>query len=1128
MSVYSEEEDQDYIFIIDNNPELTAPTNQASLDYLLNNITSVEPLTGKFAPNTEFSLSDIPAGVSTEDDIFEGDDGSDTINAGTGNDIIYGRDGNDTLDGGAGNDRLEGGAGDDYLEDGYGNDQIFGGDDNDTINNIGGSDSFDGGAGTDTLITDLSSGFDERSFEIGFNTVAGTHGRLNSTVGQDTISSIENFTLRGNFNAVVTGGDEDNIFISDAGDDVLTGGGGDDTLSAWMGNDEVYAGAGNDTIINTGGEDLFDGGSGVDTLITDLSQSVKDKLGFSNWDFDIVFDLTAEDPHMRHYGVKPDGTDYAWDEVYSIENYKLIGDFDAYLTGDNEDNRLTADTGDDTLDGQGGNDTLSGGEGDDTLIGGNGTDTASYTSAKAAVTVSLELTTAQNTFGAGIDTLTTIENLTGSNFNDILTGTSSANEINGGDGDDVINGGKGHDTLDGGAGNDTLNGDDGTDTASYASATSGVVVSLELTAAQNTVGAGMDTLIEIASLEGSSFDDILTGNSGFNILDGGAGNDTMTGGAGNDTYFVDSTSDRVYETTTASNSNTTDSGGTDRIFSSVSLSLNEYNGVQFVENLLLQGANNINGMGNSLNNTVTGNSGNNTLDGGFGDDTLDGGSGDDTLTGGDGSDTFVFRGVFDHDVIKDFDEDIDALEFYASDGAAILASDLVESTNSDGDKVLSTSDGLSSVTLVGQSTPPSSLPAFDIRMTSSDNGTASFAIYANELVDPAGDGIGAFEFTLSHDPSDLLVDVDSIAAASGFFGVPNYNATTGVLELGGIKEPSFNDLSTPIVTFEATTLDTANPLTLTISNAFVDGVAQSDVVETFNFSSVSITATTVDRFGDDLVLPNDDVFAFEISSGDQFFVREGDGSDTNTVVEIVANPTSEFSALDFDLTDYAGLTDFTLSDALSNWTVQTNTTVADQVSFSGFSNSAEIPAGQETVLATFTTAIDPDFDISGIKLDGAAEPDVAVGEIPAASTNGNVTVFEVSSGTGAFVNAYKSIDAASEDAIGAYDALQALRLAVGLTKSDGTAEWHDYLAADINKDGRVGADDALDILKYAVGLTDGSSADWIFVDGDADWSGIDRRNTDYDEGVMLEDVLVDTSINMTGILVGDLDGSYVA
>ena len=149
-------------------------------------------------------------------------------------------------------------------------------------------------------------------------------------------------------------------------------------------------------------------------------------------------------------------------------------------------------------------------------------------------------------------------------------------------------------------------------------------------------------------------------------------------------------------------------------------------------------------------------------------------------------------------------------------------------------------------------------------------------------------------------------------------------------------------------------------------------------------------------------------------------------------------------------------------------------------------------------------------------------------DVATLSGSDGVFEFETAPLSAGIVTADKPIDEASEEAIGAYDALQALRLAVGLTKSDGTAEWHDYLAADINKDGRVGADDALDILKFAVGLTDGAPADWIFVDGDADWSGIDRRNTDYDEGVMLEDVLVDTSINMTGILVGDLDGSYVA
>jgi len=125
------------------------------------------------------------------------------------------------------------------------------------------------------------------------------------------------------------------------------------------------------------------------------------------------------------------------------------------------------------------------------------------------------------------------------------------------------------------------------------------------------------------------------------------------------------------------------------------------------------------------------------------------------------------------------------------------------------------------------------------------------------------------------------------------------------------------------------------------------------------------------------------------------------------------------------------------------------------------------------------------------------------------------------------IDAAMAIDTASDKAIGAFDALQALRLAVGLDKSDGTSEWHDYIAADINKDGRVGADDALNILKFAVGLTDGPSADWVFVDGDADYSAIDRKNTDYDEGILISDVMTDLSINMTGILVGDVDGSYL-
>ena len=172
---------------------------------------------------------------------------------------------------------------------------------------------------------------------------------------------------------------------------------------------------------------------------------------------------------------------------------------------------------------------LTGGDGNDSLDGGTGTDTVSYAEAGDAVTVSLALSGAQNTDGAGIDTLANIENLIGSVFDDSLTGNA---------GDNVLQGLDGNDTLNGGAGNDTLDGGDGDgDTASYVGAASGITVSLAIAAAQNTGGAGTDTLIAIENLTGSAFNDTLTGDLNANSLDGGAGNDTLNGGAGDDTLI---------------------------------------------------------------------------------------------------------------------------------------------------------------------------------------------------------------------------------------------------------------------------------------------------------------------------------------------------------------------------------------------------------------------------------------------------------------------------------------------------------------------------------------------------------------------------------------------------------------
>jgi Ca2+-binding RTX toxin-like protein len=160
------------------------------------------------------------------------------------------------------------------------------------------------------------------------------------------------------------------------------------------------------------------------------------------------------------------------------------------LSGAGADDILFGGAGNDTLTGGAGNDLLNGGAGNDRLEGGVGDDTASYADATGPVVVSLRLTTAQNTGGAGTDTLVSMEHLTGSAFDDILTDITDATFGN----NNVLSGGAGNDTLVAWLGDDTLDGGAGTDTASYAGLGAAVVVSLAISGSQNTGGAGSDTL----------------------------------------------------------------------------------------------------------------------------------------------------------------------------------------------------------------------------------------------------------------------------------------------------------------------------------------------------------------------------------------------------------------------------------------------------------------------------------------------------------------------------------------------------------------------------------------------------------------------------------------------------------
>ena len=348
------------------------------------------------------------------------------------------------------------------------------------------------------------------------------------------------------------------------------------------------------------------------------------------------------------------------------------------LNGGVSDESFYGDEGNDALNGGGGDDLLEGGAGDDAITGGSGFDTASYWEAVAGVTVSLAIAGAQNTIGAGMDTLSGIEDLLGSAFADRLTGNDSGNFLVGYDGDDRLDGNAGADVLDGGDGDDYLFGRTGSDTliggAGYDRLYGGTGNDIYYVDdvddyAYELVGEGQDeviasldhqlrvevenlTLVGSAligkgnagdndisgndagnrlygyagndSLNGSGGDDYLFGDMGNDTLMGGGGYDRMYGGTGNDTYIVGDATDYAYESAAE---------GTDRVVASINHTLRAN-----VEELELAGSADLRGWGNASANLLIGNIGNNLLYGRDGNDRLEGNSGNDILYGENGDD----------------------------------------------------------------------------------------------------------------------------------------------------------------------------------------------------------------------------------------------------------------------------------------------------------------------------------------------------------------------------------------------------------------------------------------------------------------------------------------------------------
>jgi len=342
-------------------------------------------------------------------DVIHGQGGNDTIHGVGGNDIICGGAGNDSLDGDAGDDTLDGGAGDDGLGGGDGNDSLSGGDGNDGLSGGPGDDTIDGGPGWEWVYYYSAAGPVTLSLATG--TATGE--------GNDVLIALEG-VMGSYYDDHFTAGPSGNAFGGEAGNDTLIGGEGRDEAGYWWAPGPVTA-------------DLTTGtasGQGNDTLT-----SIENLFGSMNY----ADHLTGNDSDNNLAG--------------SGGNDTLVG------RGGND--RLYGHEGDDSLDGGAGADYFEGGTGNDTINGGEGTDEAAYWNAPGPVNADL---TAGTATGEGNDTLTGIENLTGSGvYGDHLVGDRSDNVLNGSRGPDTLSGGGGNDHLYGWEDDDDLYGGPGTD-----------------------------------------------------------------------------------------------------------------------------------------------------------------------------------------------------------------------------------------------------------------------------------------------------------------------------------------------------------------------------------------------------------------------------------------------------------------------------------------------------------------------------------------------------------------------------------------------------------------------------------------------------------------------------------------
>lgn len=519
---------------------------------------------------------------------IEGDENGNQLIGTPQNDIINGNDGGDQLIGNGGNDIRTGGAGEDNIIGGEGTETARFDDAHNAVTILEDPDqpgriiaarlaiNEDGVA---IIEEDEISGIEQVVFpESGGSILVDgivevsadeTENEINEPEDADVLDKaanpqeIQDLTINGDEN--------DNVLVGGAGDDTINGLGGNDTLTGGLGNDELNGGEGTDTAIFNDIDvpvavTLSDGFVRQAIRETGFSVEVNDQPLASLTTEQTPEELVAEAVAGNlYYNIHT--TDFPGGEIRgqllvqsdeTAEGVRTIT-LSAALDADQEPN----DASDSEATGVGtvvirveddvvtySSDLSVEGIVSTELLPVAGVSAIHLHNAPAGINGPVITDIVQDAGGdvngdvesGGVvffqvidtDELESIENVEGSNDDDLILGNDGDNVLNGNDGDDtirgqagndVLNGGADNDTLIGGLGNDQLDGGEGIDTVDFRDIDVGVNVALieGVEIAQRVAGFSVDVVdqpLESLTTEQSSVDLVAeaeAGNLYYNI-----------------------------------------------------------------------------------------------------------------------------------------------------------------------------------------------------------------------------------------------------------------------------------------------------------------------------------------------------------------------------------------------------------------------------------------------------------------------------------------------------------------------------------------------------------------------------------------------------------------------------------